>query len=135
MENENMNISEAFKHLLDGKKIKHKDIDNHIYWLLGNKIAIYHGSFQNGDKKDIFYTLAFTEFRIDDNRLNNWMVVDELYNIRFAEHAAITVPRLIKNGYTLKRLKTGKRYNNTDLSDCGFTIEDMEASDWVVEDL
>lgn len=134
MKNENMNISEAFKHLLDGKKIKHKDNDAWVYCLLENKIAIYRGSFQNGDKKDIFYTLCFTDFRIDDSRLNNWMVVDELYNIRFAEHAAITVPQLIKKGYTLKRLKTGKRYNNTDLSGNGFTIEDMEASDWVVED-
>jgi len=77
--------------------------------------------------------LAFTELRIDHSKLNNWMVVDEPCNIRF-EHTAITVPQLIKNGYTLKRLKTGKRYNNTDLSGNGFTIEDMEASDWVVED-
>ena len=129
-----MNISEAFKYLLDGKKIKHKDSDNWVYWLLGNKIAIYHGSFQNGDKKDIFYTLRFTDFRIDDSRLNNWMVVDEPCNIKFSEHAAITVPQLIKEGYMLKRLKTGKRYNNTDLSGNGFTIEDIEASDWVVED-
>lgn len=63
------------------------------------------------------------------------MVVDEPCNIRFAEHACITVPALIKDGYTLKRLKTGKRYNNTDLSGNHFTIEDMEASDWVIEDL
>jgi len=132
MKNENMNISEAFKHLLDGKKIKHKDIDNHIYWLLGNKIAIYHESFRNNDKKDIFYELYFSDFRIDDSRLNNWMVVDEPCNIKFSK--GINLMHLIKKGYTLKRLKTGKLYNNTDLSGNGFTIEDMEASDWVVED-
>ena len=131
MKNEKMNISEAFKHLLDGKKIKHKDIDNHIYCLLGDKIAIYYRNSRNDDKKDVYYSFATTELRIDHSKLDNWMVVDEPCNIRFAEHAAIEVSQLIKKGYTLKRLKTGKRYNNTD----SFTIEDMEASDWVIEDL
>lgn len=129
MENEKMNISEAFKHLLDGKKIKHKDRDSLVYWLLGDKIATYHESFQNNDKKDIFYELCFTEFRIDDSRLNNWMVVNKPCNIKFSE--GLSVMYLIKKGYTLKRLTTGKRYNKTDT----FTIEDMEARDWVIEDL
>lgn len=133
MENEKMNISEAFKHLFDGKKIKHKDIDYIVYYLLGDKIAIYRSFFQNNDKKDIFYELCFTEFRIDDSQLNNWMVVDEPCNIKFS--SGISVMYLIKNGYTLKRLKTGKCYNNTDLSGNGFTIEDMDASDWVIENL
>lgn len=122
-----MNISEAFKQLFDGKKIKHKDSDYIVYQLLGDKITFY-------QKENNYYKLCCTDLKIDNERLNNWMVVDEPLNIEFIAFVGITVPDLIKKGHTLKRLKTGKRYNNTDLSGNDFTIEDMEASDWVVED-
>jgi len=121
-----MNISEAFKHLLAGKKIKHKSDGEYIFWLLGEKIARY-------QKTKDCYTLFLTEFAVNDSRINHWMVIDEPLNIRFDSYG-VTVPALINKGYTLKRLKTGKRYNKYDLSENGFTIEDMEASDWVVED-
>ena len=124
MKNEKINISEAFKHLLDGKKIKHKDSDYIVYQLLDDKITRY-------KKENNYYNLCFTDFKIDNERLNNWMVVDESLNIEFFAYAGITVPDLIKKGHTLKRLKTGKGYNNTN----SFAIEDIEASDWVIEDL
>lgn len=131
MENEKMNILEAFKHLFDGKKIRHKDSDSLVYWLLGNEMTLYFRNSENGNKETPYYSFARTELRIGSSKLDNWMVFDEPCNIPFAEYQRITVPELLQKGYTLKRLTTGKCYNKTDT----FTVEDVGASDWVIEDL
>ena len=126
-----MNISEALKHLIDGKKIKHEGRQNDIYAIHSDKLYIY----KKEDLKDEFYSLCligslpFTTYKI-----NGWSIVTEPLNIKFQDCYTIGAFRLVTEGHTIKRLKTGECYNNTYLADNSLTMEDIEANDWVVAD-
>ena len=124
-----MNISEALNHLMEGKKIKHKDSED-IFWLYKNEIAVYKKLYS-----DCGYSIEFCDcLSVKPEEFNDWRIVTEPLNIDLSDCELTSALQLIRKGYTLKRPKTGKRYNNTDLSKNTFTIEDMEANDWVVED-
>jgi hypothetical protein len=129
-----MNIAEALKHLQEGKKIQTTEtIEPYIYQLFDSFLGMY---FLEKNKKS-FILVEIEEFSITNN---NWIVFSNPIPITFFSENfdsaggghSIGASEFYEKGYTIKRLKTGEIFNNTNLSDKKFSIEDINANDWEI---
>jgi hypothetical protein len=87
--------------------------------------------------KKFFILVEIEEFSITNN---NWIVFSNPIPITFFSENfdsaggghSIGASEFYEKGYTIKRLKTGEIFNNTNLSDKKFSIEDINANDWEI---
>jgi len=131
-----MNIAEALKHLQKGKKIqKTETIEPYIYRLFDSFLGMY---FLENNKKS-FILVEVEEFSITNN---NWIIFSNPTPIKFFGEnfdsagggRSMGASDFYEIGYTIKRLKTGEIFNNANLSNKKFSLEDMNANDWEILD-
>lgn len=131
-----MNITEALKHLQEGKAIKHRD-SRHIFrrFIEYSDFFFYDHIWNNN--KQVFETNYYDLYRTDQlsisvQQLTNWNLYTDPLPIIFKNNHSIGVSDFYEKGYTIKRLKTGEIFNNTNLSYKKFSLEDINANDWEI---
>lgn len=135
-----MNTTEALQHLQEGKKIQDtKKIGTpEIYQLFDSFLGVYF----LGNNEKFFILVEIEEFLITRECLknNNWIVFSNPTPIKFFGENfdsaggghSMGASDLYEKGYTIKRLKTGEAFNNNDLSQKKFSLEDIKADDWEI---
>ena len=123
----NMNITEALKHLQEGIKIKSNNYKK-IVQILDSSFVIY----QFNETENYYELYEVEEFVFSVNNLNNWIIVTDPTPIQLFNHYSRGAIYYYEKGYTIKRLKTGETFNNTNLSDKKFSFEDINANDWEI---
>jgi hypothetical protein len=74
-------------------------------------------------------------FNINMDQLNNWQLYSDYTPIAFDNvFCGIGARKFYLEGYTITRISTGKSYNNTDFANNHFSMEDIEANDWIIEE-
>lgn len=124
-----MNIAEALKHLQEKKKIKSNN-SKKIFQILDSSFVMY----QFNETENYYEICKFDEFIFSVNDFNNWIIVTDPTPIPFLSDYACGAKYYYEKGYTIKRLKTAKIFNNTNLSDEKFSFEDINANDWEILD-
>jgi hypothetical protein len=126
---DNLNILEALQYLFKGKKIKHKK-SNKIYQILDNQFSMYS---PNDSFKEVFDLCYINRniFYISFNELNNWQLYSSYVPISFSGMGA---KKFFDAGYTITRISTGKSYNKADVINNYFSMEDIDANDWIIEE-
>jgi hypothetical protein len=129
---DNLNILEALQYLFKGKKIKHKK-SNKIYQILDNQFSIYSPNDSFKEVFDLCY-INRNSFNISFNELNDWQLYSHYVPIPFTSSSSMGARKFYLEGYTITRISTGKSYNNTDFANNHFSMEDIEANDWIIEE-
>jgi hypothetical protein len=129
---DNLNILEALQYLFKGKKIKHKE-SNGIYQILDNQFSMYSPHYSLKEVFDLCYVNR-NSFNIPFNKLNNWQLYSHYVPIPFRSFSGMGAKEFFDAGYTITRISTGKSYNKADVINNYFSMEDIDANDWIIEE-
>ena len=73
-------------------------------------------------------------FNIPFNKLNNWQLYSHYVPIPFRSFSGMGAKEFFDAGYTITRISTGKSYNKADVINNYFSMEDIDANDWIIEE-
>ena len=124
-----MNITEALKHLQEGKAIKHRDSTHIFRRFIEYSDFMFFKPRWNNNYYDLYST---DQLSISVQELNNWNLYTDPQPISFKGDNSMGASDFYEKGYTIKRLKTGEIFNNIDLTDKKFSFEDINANDWEI---